>query len=161
MKARIIKTKEQKTQILCQNGSIKNCADQVLAKFLTQFASNTYLYELNGDDGSWREFSFDMAEYPGETLAYVSDNLQLIVFSPELFHPMVSSNYVPLETNMSGKDAINYLTIHEYAERHNRSEPMIRLLCKEGKIPGVIKKKLVWLIPEDAPYPIPPASRKK
>ena len=161
MKARIIKNKEQKIQILCQNGTIKNCADQVLAKFLTQFTSDTYLYKLSGEDGNWLECAFDMTEYPGETLAYVSDNLQLIVMSPELFHPMVSSNFVPLENYMGDKDAVNYLTIPEYAQYHNRSEAMVRLLCREGKIPGVIKKKLVWLIPEDAPYPIPPASRKR
>ena len=56
---------------------------------------------------------------------------------------------------------MNYLSISQTAEKWGIKQRRIRALCSEGRRPGACKAGAYWLIPEDAPYPIPPASRKK
>lgn len=49
---------------------------------------------------------------------------------------------------------MEYLTVKEMAERWRISSRMVTIYCKEGRIPGAIKKGNLWLLPEDTERPI-------
>ncbi len=49
---------------------------------------------------------------------------------------------------------MEYLTVKEMAERWGISSRMVTIYCKEGRIPGAIKKGNLWLLPEDTERPI-------
>lgn len=46
-----------------------------------------------------------------------------------------------------------YLTAKQAAEKWNISDRRVRILCSEGKIPGVIREGRSWMIPSDAGKP--------
>ncbi len=46
-----------------------------------------------------------------------------------------------------------YLTTKQAAEKWNISDRRVRILCSEGKIPGVIREGRSWMIPSDAGKP--------
>lgn len=48
---------------------------------------------------------------------------------------------------------MNYLTTMEMAEKWNISRRRVTVLCSTGRIPGVIQKGPMWLIPENAKKP--------
>ncbi|MFV0395072.1 MAG: MerR family transcriptional regulator [Coprobacillaceae bacterium] len=48
---------------------------------------------------------------------------------------------------------MNYLTTQDIAKRWGITSRMVAYYCKEGKIPGAIKKGKTWLIPIDASPP--------
>lgn len=49
---------------------------------------------------------------------------------------------------------MNYLTTIEIAEKWNISRRRVTVLCSAGRIPGVIQKGPMWLIPENAKKPV-------
>lgn len=147
MIARLVKGSDGDVKLLCKNGSISNPTTTVLANFLSNFKDAKH---FNGDDGIWSDKHGDMAMYPGETLAYVTDEETLIVFNFDIFKPILSESY----------RIKNYISITEYALKVNKSREIIKVLCREGRIMGAHKMGGRWMIPEDAPYPIPPARRR-
>lgn len=157
MKARIIKNSNGDIQLLCKNGTIMKYSENLLARLLISFHTEKFLNNLTGEEGRWTDTAFDMSDYPGETLAYVTDQMQMVFNSPMLLETIVSS--VQIESKVD--ETVNYIMLSEYAKIHNRSEAMIRLFCQEGRISGARKNGSYWLIPENAPYPIPPLARKK
>ena len=48
---------------------------------------------------------------------------------------------------------MKYLSIKEVSERWGISTRRIQILCKEGRIPGIILIGRTWGIPEDAEKP--------
>lgn len=48
---------------------------------------------------------------------------------------------------------MDYLTTAEVAEKWNISRKRVTVLCVTGRIPGVIQKGPMWLIPSDAKKP--------
>ena len=46
-----------------------------------------------------------------------------------------------------------YMTVRQAAEKWKISDRRVRVLCSEGKIPGVIRKGRRWMIPTDAKKP--------
>ena len=46
-----------------------------------------------------------------------------------------------------------YMTVKQAAEKWGISDRRVRILCSEGKIPGVIREGRSWKIPEDAKKP--------
>ena len=46
-----------------------------------------------------------------------------------------------------------YMTVKEAAKKWNISDRRVRILCAEGKIPGVTHEGRSWMIPEDAKKP--------
>ena len=46
-----------------------------------------------------------------------------------------------------------YISVKEAAEKWNISDRRVRVLCSEGKIPGVIREGRSWKIPEIAKKP--------
>ena len=49
---------------------------------------------------------------------------------------------------------MEYLTIKEAGEKWGISGRMVTYYCVDGRIPGVIRKGNMWLIPADAKKPI-------
>lgn len=48
---------------------------------------------------------------------------------------------------------MRYLSIKQTAERRGISDRRIQVLCKEGRIPGIIAIGRTWGIPDDAVKP--------
>lgn len=48
---------------------------------------------------------------------------------------------------------MNYITAGEAGERWGISPRRVCILCKEGRIPGAVKKSRVWILPENAQKP--------
>ena len=49
---------------------------------------------------------------------------------------------------------MNYLTTAEIAEKWGISRRRVTVLCETGRIPGVVQKGPMWLIPERAQKPL-------
>ena len=48
---------------------------------------------------------------------------------------------------------MDYLTIKEVGEKWGISGRMVTYYCVDGRIPGVIRKGNMWLVPADAEKP--------
>ena len=48
---------------------------------------------------------------------------------------------------------MNYITAQPAAEQWNISDRRMRVLCREGKIPGAVKEGKAYKIPVDAENP--------
>lgn len=138
LKARLI-TRNGKVQLLCADGTISNANDSVLKKMFIAFSAAE---SFHGKDGRWDEQNINMEDYSGKTLAWISkDDLLVIKENPfiHLVETVVDNDYIPLK---------------EYAELQNRNENRIKVLCREGRLPGAIKKSGKWFIPKNTPYPL-------
>ena len=49
---------------------------------------------------------------------------------------------------------MDYISAPEAAENWGISERRVQKLCKENRIPGVVRFSRIWLIPKDAEKPI-------
>ena len=85
-----------------------------------------------------------MEEYPGKTLAWIDDDCVLHITEDNPFVFLLKET-IGMETK--------YLTAEEFAAREGRTSVRVRVLCREGRFPGAIKKGSSWLIPESAVYP--------
>lgn len=146
MKARLIKDVEGSVRLLLEDGSFSYGSLPLLAKFFLNF---TNIESFTGRDGSWRDSAADMALYPGETIAIVNDRAELTVFSGEIFSDFFDSS-------MSIED---YISTEEYAKIHDKTPEIIKLYCREGRIPAQ-KVGRAWMIPKDAPYPVHPRRQR-
>ena len=135
MKLRLVFFRDQ-ICLYCSDGSIINANNEVLTRLLTEFDVPS---KFKGTDGRWDTISCDMESARGTTLAIVDESLNLVVYNKKVFASIVKSE--------------KYLSSSEYAELHNKSHPLIKRLCQEGRIPGAQKNRSGWLIPKDAPYP--------
>ena len=73
----------------------------------------------------------------GTTLAYVTEENELIVLDKKLFSVL----------------CIEYITAAEYANKFNKNKSIILRYLREGRIEGAYNSSGIWLIPKDAPYP--------
>ena len=46
-----------------------------------------------------------------------------------------------------------YITVQEAAEKWGVTPRQVQILCKEGRISGVMRMSRIWIIPEDAKKP--------
>lgn len=146
MIARLIATSNGQTQLLCADGSICNPTEAVLFKLLTNFEKAD---EIFGKDGVWNTITSEMSMVSGETLAVVINERQLIIL-----------DFTPFKTLLGYSD-INYLSVQEYAQLHNKSIEIIKVFCRQNRIIGAQKIGKSWIIPEDAPYPVPPNEQRE
>lgn len=137
MKIRLIKLNGNKL-LLCSDGSIKNADKKALKELLVFFKSSE---KIKGKDGKWSDEVKRMEDHPGETLAYVNSNNVLCI---------VENPFIELLQSIADDE---YITLHEYAELHNRNDNRIKALCREGRLEGAIKKSGKWFIPKNSPYP--------
>ncbi len=147
MKARLIKA-DKCTKLLCADGTIKNASPSTIKDFFSNFSNAS---DLTGTDGNWTETCLDMSAYPGEALAYVTDSGQLVVLDENV----LKNALVPSKPDLS-----EYLSVVEYAKKHNRSREMVKVFAKQGRIPGTFMHGRSYFIPKDAPYPVDEVSRK-
>ena len=146
MKARVVKT-ENDILVLHYDGTISISSSDLLKRFLCDFADYS---SFSGKNGKWTDVTFDMGDFPGTTLAYVTDSGQLVVNDANFFADIFKT--IPSLTD--------YLTVEEYAKLHNRSVQMIRAYAMSGRIPGVTYFGYLLAIPKDAPYPVSDKARK-
>lgn len=144
MLARLIKNQSETNVLLYQDGSFAFANEGLLIRFLRDFKRSV---EFHGDDGMWNAESPDISMVPGETLAYVADNGSFVLLDSNPF----SFLFI---------DQVSYLSPREYANLYQKSAEMIKLYCRQGCIPGAIKRGRDWFIPKDSPYPLPPERRQ-
>ena len=48
---------------------------------------------------------------------------------------------------------MDYLTVKELGEKWGITSRMVTVYCKEGRLPGAVKKGNLWLIPIDVDKP--------
>lgn len=142
MKARLVKAPDGNIKLLYNDGSYSNGSLPLLANFILNFKD---VEHFEGRDGNWRESAADMAFYPGETIAIVTDMLELIIYSSDVFEKCL----------VTPVDSIDLVTTEEYAEMHNKSKEIIKVFCRNGRISGAEKVGRAWMIPKNAPYPVP------
>lgn len=142
MKARLIKDKDETLCILCHDGSIAKADKNNLNKMLSAFH---FIDQLTGDPKKrWDKEYPDMGLYPGEEFALVTDGYQLVITNFKPFKDVFTIDV----TNM------NLVTASEYGEANGKSVEQIKVLCRNGRIPGATKIGRDWMIPADAPYPV-------
>lgn len=137
MKLRLVYHNEN-LLIYCNDGTIKKVDDDSL-KLL--FIGYQQYSSFSGNDGRWDEHNCIEAA-PGKTLAYVNDDNELCIVDANPFYKLVST---------VGNS--EYITLKEYAEMHSKGEARIKVLCKENKLAGAVRKGGCWFIPINAPYP--------
>jgi len=148
MKARLVKNSDNSLIVLCKNGTIAKATNHNRYTFLTGFQNEFFFTDETSE--RWDVESPDMALYPGTTLAYISDNNQLVVSDFTPFLGLINE-----ETNMD-----QYISSIEYAKIHGVSYEVIKLYCRKGMIPGARKIARNWLIPKNAPYPFEVSNRR-
>lgn len=148
MRARLIRTDEGEKQILCSDGTIAAANKNSLNAILTDFRT---IDRIKGRQGYWNAEYPEMSGYPGATLAYVTDDYQLVIRSFQPFQPLMEIDVEPS----------NLISAADYAAMHGRSVEQVKVLCRNGRIPGASKLGRDWIIPADAPYPADGRSMRK
>ena len=148
MKGRLIKDKQNEIFLLCPNGVKTPASKSVLESLLYDF-KNIALIEWTGDETWKSDFTPSMELYPGDTLAFVTDEGLLIVTNPEAFSLLAEVARTKHTIQID-----KYLSITDYAKKHNKSREIIKVYCRDNRIPGARKINDNWMIPEDAPYPV-------
>ena len=137
MKLRLIK-KEGQRLLLCVDGTIALADNALLRELFVCFKTPS---SFCGNQGRWDQEANTMERVKGDTLAYVNDDNELC---------LVENPFLSLMQNLADEE---YITLHEYAELHQKNDNRIKALCREERIPGAIKKAGKWFIPKHAPYP--------
>ncbi len=137
MKLRLIK-RDSKLLLLCNDGSIADADERTLRLLFVCYKD---ISTFKGQQGFWTVECDAMDLYPGTTIAYVNDFNHLC---------LVENPFISLMQNLADDE---YITLHEYAVLHGKNDNRIKLLCREERIPGAIKKAGKWFVPRHAPYP--------
>ena len=136
MKVRLVARNEDLFLVKC-NGDIDRIFKIDAREFLLNFRDPKYLDVA----GSWFHDSFTIDSFSGATIAYVTEQGDLVIKSMNLFRKII----VEGDTD--------YLTVKEYAALHGKAISTIRRLCQHGKLPGAVLRGKYYLIPANAPYP--------
>ena len=141
MKARLVCNNEGIFKLLLADGRMKTAEKSELYSLLCCFKSID-----KGFDGTeiWTSSEvIDITNYPGKTLAYITDNLDLVIKTPIPFMTLFDRTH----------HKSDYLSASEYAKKVGKSEEQIKVYCRKGRIKGAYKIGRKWIIPKDAPYP--------
>lgn len=141
MKARLV-SYYRKLYLLCSDGTMEEADNEVLRKLFVGYGA---VEHFRGKDGRWDAKTKFMEDYPGRTIAWVDDDNKLII---------IENVFIPLVQSVVEED---YVTVQEYAAEHNTCESRVKVLCRDNRLPGAMKKAGRWHIPRLAP--IPPDAR--
>ncbi len=141
MKARLIRNTDNELQLLCEDGTIAECTESLLYSFLMDFQGNVSF--KNGTAGRWDQVYPDMSMYPGETLAFILPQKQIVISDMSPFK-MFFANDLAYR---------NFISTEEYAKKHSVSVEIVKVYCRSGRIEGARKIGRAWIIPENAEYP--------
>ena len=147
MQARLIKN-DQGLWLLFNNGQMKQANKEDLRNLLCSFKLIRCLTSRANKDENAKRWDIDcleMSDYPGETIAHVTDGFQLVLFDFKEFEVLFKTNYFVIQNDC--------VTIAEYAKKYNKSVEQIKVFCRTGRIPGAQKIAGSWMIPCDASYP--------
>ena len=142
MISRLILDNENEVKLLCEDGTIFKCSDSILYSILMDFDKNNNL--VNGKDGRWDQIYPDMSMYPGDTIAFVLKQRQLVINDISYFKKFIV-NDTPLR---------KYIATAEYAEMHSVTPEIVKVHCRNGRIERAKKVGRAWTIPENAEYPV-------
>lgn len=147
MLLRIVETPKNEVFILYSDGRHSSISDSRLKEIFDNIGSvDTFSGEIDG----W-ELDYDTMDlFPGKTLAWIDDDHILHITENNPFSSIVGE---PTVAATNDGDVIDYLTVDEYAEEVERTAVRIRVLCREGRIPGAVLKGKRWLIPKGTPFP--------
>lgn len=137
MKLRLIK-RDGKHLLLCADGTIADADKTLLRELFVCFQTPE---SFVGKQGRWDQETNQIESVKGNTLAYVNDKNELC---------LIENPFLSLMQNLADDE---YITLHEYAELHQKNDNRIKALCREERIPGAIKKAGKWFVPKHAPYP--------
>lgn len=149
MRARLIKN-EQGLWLLFSDGQMMQPNQGDLRNFLCSFNLIRCLKARVGDENDkatkrWDVEQPEMSTYPGETIAYVTDAFQLVLFSFEEFEFLFKTTQYAVNEDC--------LSIADYSKKYKKSAEQVKKFCRDGRIPGAKKLAGRWVIPHDAPYP--------
>lgn len=148
MLARLIQNAHGEYQFLYSDGTVSTANNNTVHKFLYEHKKAA---KFTGKDGTWKSVAVhDMAIYEGKTFAYITDEGYLVIM-----------DFTPFSQLLATPAEINYISTKEFGERHNRSADMVKVLCRDGRIPGAKKMGRSWRIPEDAEYPVAPEDQRE
>ena len=136
---------DDKYVVLLGDGTIKESTKAIATYFLTSF-KNIEIVDMfrNGELGRWDNTCSKMEDYDAETYGYITDDHELVIKKWDAFE-------ITLQVDNRLE---NLISVKEYAELHGKSVPMIKVLCREGRIQGATRiGDRVWVIPADAVYP--------
>ena len=137
MKLRLVK-KDGQLLLLCADGTVAIADNTLLRELFVCFKSPT---SFTGKLGRWDNKGVSIEDVKGTTVAYVNDKNELC---------LIDNPFLALMQNLADDE---YITLHEYAEIHQKNDNRIKALCREERIPGAIKKAGKWFVPKHAPYP--------
>lgn len=174
MKLRIVKQNKSDYRVLFGDGTMVFKKDILhLTPYIQQFKRPEQF--TNGDD-LWRSNKcLDMALYPGKTMAYVTDTLQLVIDDPVIIMAFEdvkpiqikkrntkisqTEKEIEIDEDISLTAIQNYVlnklvSVKQYAIMQGRGEEQIKTYCRQGRIPGAfLVNNTYYLIPIDAPLP--------
>jgi len=135
MKARLLEADDRFTLLLASGRIIIYDDLSKVRDYLENYYSSRY--DMNP---TWPH-DLPMEDFEGDTIAIVDDEGHLVIYNG------------PRYTDIMKAAPILYLTVAEYAEKYGKGTSIVTRLCRDGRLPGVINKNGVWLIPADTPYP--------
>ena len=135
MKARVVRYGDLFQLLLC-SGNIKALDAIGVNDFFETFDSSEHY-----DKGPGWTFPIPIEQYNGETVAYVNDDMQLIICNSACYRELCAG--IPAKM----------ITTAEYAELHGKKAGIIKRFCRDGRIPGAIMQGITWMVPANAPYP--------
>lgn len=136
MKARLIYFQNQ-IQLLLFTGKILILSISEARDFLLTFSDP----EHYTGPGTWDYADITLETYGGSTIAFVDEHTRLIVEDCIKFREIIDGVEV------------NYLTVNEFAAKHNKGSAIVRRMCQNGRIEGAILRGRAYLIPETSTYP--------
>lgn len=154
MLARLVEVKNQ-LQLLLSDGSI--CKRKMVSlnlilkefKYIDDFSESTY--EENVE--YWNIQNNKMEEYVGKTIAYVTNDKELVIkdFTPFL----ALFDYSDITKNIQNIAADKFMSLPEYAEYIGVNQARIKVLCSQNRFPGAVKigRNWIFLNGKDTPYP--------
>lgn len=141
----------RKIKVLCKDGTIRYVGREFLQTLLDNIATPE---KITGEDGFWEVQVDSMEEYPGKTVAWITDDHILNIVANHPFKSRQKKDPGQKEDKPEVKEKLNgYLSLSDYAALHNVHPSRVRVLCRDGRIPGVVKSGVYYFIPTNAPYP--------
>lgn len=138
MKLRLVSL-DGKMLLYCMDGSVLSMDDQNLKLLFINYQNPSF---FKGEKNRWDNDCKEMDSAPGRTLVYVNEKNELCIADANPFYKLM--------TTVGNNE---YITVKEYADLHKRHEARIKVLCKDHKLTGAIRKGGCWFIPINAPYP--------
>ena len=136
MKARITKKDNIYKIYFCTGLTNEYTIDEIKA-FISDFKNEKH-YKTSVN----LKFVVNYEDLDGETIAYINDDYELCIVNDKLFAEILTYN------------KFNFISVKEYALKHDKSESIIKRHCREERIKGVVNIGSTWLIPDDAEYPL-------